>query len=66
MTTRCLYCSKAFGLVRRGVDFGIGRLKVRVLDNRFCDYLCEGAYRKSQQQEVRVLQFLQWLHARPP
>lgn len=66
MSTHCLHCHKPFGLVRRGIDFGIGTFKVRVLDNRFCSDNCEGRYRKERQQEVRVLQFLRWLHAQPP
>lgn len=66
MSNGCHQCRKPFGLVRRGIDFGIGAFKVRVIDNDFCSDSCESNYRKARQQEQRVFQFLQWLHARPP
>lgn len=66
MSHRCLHCSKPFGMVRRGVDLTLGSVKVRVWDSKFCNDTCESDYRKARQQEQRVLQFLQWLHAQPP
>lgn len=66
MANRCQHCTKPFGLVRRGTDLTLATFKLRVWDSLFCSEKCEQDYRKERQQEVRVLQFLQWLHNRAP
>lgn len=63
---RCAQCLKPFGLVRRGLDWRIGPIRIRLWDNKFCGDTCESLYAAERAEGVRVLGLSHWLYSRPP